>query len=224
MRFRDRHTAGQELARALRDLAGRDDVIVLGIPRGGVVVASCVARELAAPLDVCLTHKLGAPENPELAIGAIAENGHLVLDRPIVSSLWIPKAYIEAEVERQRHELSRRARLYRGDRPAPSLFNHTVIVVDDGLATGSTMSAALQALDAQAPVSLIVAVPVAPPEAIRRLSSHADRIECLHSPVPFWAVGAFYDHFDQTTDQEVIELLKMGDEGPMTRDDQPSDL
>jgi putative phosphoribosyl transferase len=209
MRFRDRTAAGQELAHALRDLQGQSGLLVLGIPRGGVVVASEVARALNAPIDVCLTHKLGAPDNPELAIGAMAESGQVILDRGLIKELWVPHGYIEAEIERQRKELARRARLYRGDRPPPQLPHRTVIVIDDGLATGSTMMVALQALDAQAPASLIAAIPVAPPEAIRRLAALADRVECLLSPRPFWAVGAFYDRFDQVTDDEVTELLKL---------------
>jgi putative phosphoribosyl transferase len=207
MRFRDRTAAGQELAKALRDLHGRADLLVLGIPRGGVVVAHQVALALDAPLDVCLTHKLGAPDNPELAIGALAESGRVVLDQSLIEELWVSPRHIQAETEHQGKELARRARLYRGDRPPPHIAGRTVIVIDDGLATGSTMMAALQALDAQAPTSLIAAIPVAPPEAIRRLASLADRIECLYSPHPFWAVGAFYDRFDQVSDEEVIELL-----------------
>ena len=208
MRFQDRTTAGQELANALRDLRGQSGLLVLGIPRGGVVVASEVARALNASLDVCLTHKLSAPDNPELAIGAMAENGQVVLDRGLIQELWMPRGYLEAETERQRQELERRARLYRRDRPPPQISNRTVILIDDGLATGSTMMAALQTLDAQAPASLVAAIPVAPPEAIRRLAPLADRVECLLSPRPFWAVGAFYDRFDQVTDDEVIELLR----------------
>ena len=207
MRFHDRTAAGQELAQALADLKGRDDLLVLGVPRGGVVVAFEVARALGAPLDVCLTHKLGAPDNPELAIGAVTESGRVVLDQDIIDHLWVPSSYIQAESERQHQELARRARLYRGDRPAPRILGRTVMVVDDGLATGSTMLAALQALDAQAPASLIAAIPVAPPEAIRRLASQADRVECLLSPRPFWAVGAFYAHFEQVSDDQVVELL-----------------
>jgi len=208
MRFQDRTTAGQELANALRDLQGQSGLLVLGIPRGGVVVAREVAHALNAPLDVCLTHKLSAPDNPELAIGAMAENGQVVLDRGLIQELWMPRGYLEAETERQRQELERRARLYRRDRPPPQISNRTVILIDDGLATGSTMMAALQTLDAQAPASLVAAIPVAPPEAIRRLAPLADRVECLLSPRPFWAVGAFYDRFDQVTDDEVIELLR----------------
>lgn len=208
MRFHDRAAAGQEIARALADLAGRNDLLVLGVPRGGVVVAYEAARALGAPLDVCLTHKLGAPDNPELAIGAITEAGQVVLDQDIIDHLWVPSGYVEAESERQRKELVRRARLYRGDRPSPRITGCTVVVIDDGLATGLTMLAALQALDAQAPASLIVAIPVAPPEAIRRLEHKADRVECLLAPRPFWAVGAFYVHFDQVSDEQVIELLR----------------
>jgi putative phosphoribosyl transferase len=209
MRFRDRAAAGQELAQALADLQGRSDLVVLGVPRGGVVVAVEVAHALGAPLDVCLTHKLGAPDNPELAIGAVTEGGQVVLDQDIMDYLWLPSGYVKAESERQRQELARRARAYRGDRPAPQITGRTVIVIDDGLATGSTMLAALQALDAQAPASLIAAIPVAPPEAIQRLTRQADRVECLLCPRPFWAVGAFYAHFDQVSDEEVIQLLNL---------------
>jgi putative phosphoribosyl transferase len=209
MRFRDRTAAGQELAHALADLKGCGDLVVLGVPRGGVVVAVEVAHALGAPLDVCLTHKLGAPDNPELAIGAVTEGGQVVLDQDIMDHLWLPSGYVKAESERQRRELARRARVYRGDRPAPQITGRTVIVIDDGLATGSTMLAALQALDAQAPASLIAAIPVAPPEAIQRLTRQADRVECLLCPRPFWAVGAFYAHFDQVSDEEVIQLLNL---------------
>ena len=208
MRFYDRTCAGKELVRALSDLNGRDDLLVLGIPRGGVVVAYEVARALNAPLDVCLTHKLGAPDNPELAIGAIAENGQMVLDPLLIEELWVAPRYIQVETERQRKELERRAQLYRGGRPAPQIAHRTVVVIDDGLATGSTMLASLRALDAQAPSALISAVPVASQEAIHRLAPLADRVECLLSPRPFWSVGAFYEIFDQVTDDQVIELLQ----------------
>jgi len=208
MRFVDRTCAGQELVHALRDLSGRDDLLVLGIPRGGVVVAYEVAHALDAPLDVCLAHKLGAPDNPELAIGAIAENGQVVLDSMLIEELLVTPRYVQVEIERQRKELERRARLYRGGRPAPHIARRTVIVIDDGLATGSTMLASLQALDAQAPSALICAVPVASQEAIRRLAPLADRVECLLSPRPFWSVGAFYEIFDQVADEQVVELLR----------------
>jgi putative phosphoribosyl transferase len=209
MRFHDRTLAGQELARALRDLNGRSDLLVLGIPRGGVVAAGEVARALHVPLDVCLTHKLGAPNNPELAIGALAETGQVVLDQPLIEELGVSPRYIEAETERQRRELERRARLYRGERPAPQVIHRAVVVVDDGLATGSTMLASLKALNALSPSLLVAAVPVAPPAAIHRLAPWADRVECLCSPRSFWSVGAFYDIFDQVSDEQVIELLRM---------------
>ncbi len=213
MRFQDRAAAGQELAQVLADLKSRSDLVVLGVPRGGVAVAFEVARALGAPLDVCLTHKLGAPDNPELAIGAVTEGGPVVLDQDMIDHLWVPPSYIQAESERQRKELARRALIYRGQRPALQIKGRTVIVIDDGLATGSTMLAALQALGVEAPATLIAAFPVAPPEAIHRLARQADRVECLLSPRPFWAVGAFYAHFDQVSDQEVIELLQMSNVG-----------
>jgi predicted phosphoribosyltransferase len=209
MRFHDRSQAGQELARALRDLSGRSDVLVLGIPRGGVIVAAQVAAELRAPLDVCLTHKLGAPDNSELAIGALSETGQVALDQPLIAELGVSLKYIEAETERQRRELERRARLYRGDQPARQVAHRAVIVIDDGLATGSTMLASLKALNARAPSLLVAAVPVAPPSALHRLAPWADRVECLYSPQSFWSVGAFYDIFDQTSDAQVIEHLQL---------------
>lgn len=207
MYFLDRVDAGRQLAQALADLSGRSNVLVLGIPRGGVVVAYHVAVALAAELDVCLTHKLGAPDNPELAIGAVAEDGTTVLDEQLIRMLYISDEYVQAEAGRQRAELARRARLYRGDRPSPAVHQRTVIVVDDGVATGATMAASLQTLTARQPATLVAAVPVASPEAIERLRAAANRTVCLLTPKFFWAVGAFYSNFAQVSDQEVITLL-----------------
>ncbi len=208
MQFRDRRDAGQRLAEALAFLKGRKDLLVLGIPRGGVVVATEVARALGAPLDVFIARKIGAPGNPELAIGAVASSGDVVLDERLIAGLRVPADYIEAETARQRQEIARRRAASRGDRPPPEFAGKTVVLVDDGVATGATTLAALRALRAAKPAELILAVPVGPPDTIARLSAEADRVICLHTPEWFWAVGAFYVDFSQTTDEEVVRLLR----------------
>ena len=207
MRFRDRREAGQLLAEELDFLRGKEDVIVLGIPRGGVVVAYEVAQAIGAPLDVYITRKIGAPHNPELAIGAVASDGGIVLDHDLIRQLGVPEKYIEDETERQRQEIERRAREYRGDRPPLELAGKTVVVVDDGVATGATTMATLRALQKQEPKELILAIPVGPPDTVKQLGEEADRVICLSTPRLFWAVGAFYTVFDQTPDEEVKRLL-----------------
>jgi len=207
MRFRDRREAGQLLAKQLGFIKGREGVIVLGIPRGGVVVAHEVAQAIGAPLDVYITRKIGAPYNPELAIGAVASDGGMVLDRDLIQQLGVPEDYVEKETERQRQEIERRTREYRGDRPPLQLAGKTVVVVDDGVATGATTMATLRALKEQEPKELVLAVPVGPPDTIRELGKEADRVICLSTPRLFWAVGAFYAVFDQTSDAEVKQLL-----------------
>jgi len=207
MRFRDRREAGQLLAEELHFLKGKENVIVLGIPRGGVVVAYEVAQAISAPLDVYITRKIGAPHNPELAIGAVASDGGVVLDHDLIRQLGVPESYVEEETERQRQEIKRRAREYRGDRPPLELAGKTVIVVDDGVATGATTMATLRALQKQELKELILAIPVGPPDAVKQLGKEADRVICLSTPRLFWAVGAFYAVFDQTSDEEVKRLL-----------------
>jgi putative phosphoribosyl transferase len=207
MRFQDRREAGQLLAKQLDFIKGKEGVIVLGIPRGGVVVAHEVAQAIGAPLDVYITRKIGAPYNPELAIGAVASDGGIVLDRDLIQQLGVPEDYVEKETERQRQEIERRTREYRGDRPPLQLAGKTVVVVDDGVATGATTMATLRALKEQEPKELVLAVPVGPPETIRELGKEADRVICLSTPRLFWAVGAFYAVFDQTSDAEVKQLL-----------------
>jgi putative phosphoribosyl transferase len=207
MRFRDRREAGQLLAEELDFLKGKEDVIVLGIPRGGVVVAYEVAQAIGAPLDVYITRKIGAPYNPELAIGAVASDEGVVLDHDLIRQLGVPESYVEEETERQRQEIERRAREYRGDRPPLELAGKTVIVVDDGVATGATTMATLRALQKQELKELILAIPVGPPDAVKQLGKEADRVICLSTPRLFWAVGAFYAVFDQTSDEEVKRLL-----------------
>jgi putative phosphoribosyl transferase len=208
MQFRDRREAGQLLAEELSSLRGTEDLIVLGIPRGGVVVAYEVAKALSAPLDVYITRKIGAPYNPELAIGAVASDGTLVLDHDLIPRVGASDDYVQAETERQRQEIERRMAAYRGARSAPHLQAKTVILVDDGVATGATVLASLRAIKQHQPSQLILAIPVGPPETIRLLSQEADRVVCLSAPEVFWAVGSFYSVFDQTTDAEVVQLLE----------------
>jgi erythromycin esterase-like protein/predicted phosphoribosyltransferase len=206
--FRDRTDAGRVLARRLRHYAGRADVIVLGLPRGGVPVAYEVARELGAPLDVFLVRKLGVPEHEELALGAIATGGTRVLNTELIARLDLPAEWIEAIDARERRELERRERAYRGERPPPDLTGRTVILVDDGLATGSTMLAAVQAAREDDPARVVVAVPVADPGICAGLEAVADEVVCAMTPRPLRAVGAWYEDFSQTTDDEVRELLE----------------
>ena len=210
MRFRDRREAGQLLAERLQFLQGRENLLVLGIPRGGVVVAAEVARALNAPLDVFIARKLGAPHNPELAVGAVASSGKVVLDEHLIAALRVPESYLEAEIERQRAEIQRRMRAYRGSRPPPDFKDKIVILTDDGVATGATMRAAIQALKETDLQELIVALPVGPPDTVQELANMVDRMVCLHTPAFFWAVGGFYEDFSQTSDQEVIRLLQGG--------------
>jgi len=210
MRFTDRRQAGQLLAERLEFLMGREDLLVLGIPRGGVVMAAEIAQALAATLDVFIARKLGAPHNPELAVGAVASSGEVELDQRLIAALNVPQTYLQAEIGRQRAEIQRRMNAYRGDRPKPDLKDKTVILTDDGVATGATMRAAIQALRAADLGELIVALPVGPPDTIQELSDMVDRMICLHTPAFFWAVGGFYTDFRQTSDAEVIQLLQSG--------------
>jgi putative phosphoribosyl transferase len=207
MLFKDRRDAGQQLAARLAFLKDQPSVIVLGIPRGGVVVAAEIARALHAPLDVFLAHKLGAPFNPELAIGALTSTGEVLLDELLVAELRLSPREIAREVERQRKEIGRRLDVFRKDRAPLDLKNRTVVIVDDGIATGSTMLAALRALRQQKSARLILAIPVGPPETIQRLACECDQVIVLDTPEPFWAVGRFYMQFGQTDDEEVVELL-----------------
>jgi erythromycin esterase-like protein/predicted phosphoribosyltransferase len=206
--FRDRREAGQRLAGALSRYANRDDVVVLALPRGGVPVAFEVANALRAPLDVFLVRKLGAPGHPEFAIGAIAAGGVRVLSDDVISALGIPPAAVEQIAAREQLELERRDKAYHGDRPRPSLRGKTVIVIDDGLATGSTMEAAVSALRKHGVAKIVVAAPVGARDSCRRLEELADEVLCLDMPEPFQAVGLWYRVFDQTTDEEVTDLLR----------------
>jgi len=205
--FRDRREAGRLLATKLAAYAHRPDVIVLALPRGGVPVAYEVARALGAPLDVFLVRKLGVPGYEELAMGAVATGGVRVLNDQIVAGLRIPGHVIEAVAEAEQQELARRERVYRGDRPPPDVRHRTVILVDDGLATGATMQAAIKALRALPPARIVVAVPTGSPETCEQLKAQADEVICAITPEPFHAVGLWYEDFTQTTDEEVRDLL-----------------
>lgn len=211
MIFRDRREAGWQLAAALAGYRDRRP-FVLAIPRGGVVVGYEVAAGLDAPLDVIVPRKLRAPDNPELAVGAVAHDGSVYFDSPLISNLKIPDDYLRDEIALQREEIHRRMRLYRGDRPAPAVDGTVAIVVDDGIATGSTMVAALRAARAMRPAQLVAAIPVGPSDGVPLLRREADDVVCLHTPGLFYAVGQFYDDFAQTTDDEVIALLRRREE------------
>lgn len=206
--FQDRRDAGRKLAEKLSAYAGRPDVLVLALPRGGVPVAYEVARALDAPLDVFIVRKLGLPGHEELAIGAIASGGVRVLNEDIVRGLRIPQSVIDAVAERELRELERRERAYRGDRPPPEVRGRTVILIDDGLATGASMRAAVAALRAQNPAQIIVAVPTAAPETCAALEPEVDKVICATMPEPFYGVGRWYEDFSQTSDEEVRALLE----------------
>lgn len=212
--FSDRYEAGRVLGERLREYAGRSDVLVLGLPRGGVPVASEVARVLGVPLDVFLVRKLGAPGQEELAMGAIASGGVVVINDEVVDALRIPWDLVESEIARERMELSRRELLYRGGRPRPDVTGKVVILVDDGLATGSTMRAAVRALRRKQPAKIVVAVPTAAPSTCRDFDKIADSCICSITPEPFRAVGLWYEDFDQTSDEEVCSLLAATAEQP----------
>jgi putative phosphoribosyl transferase len=195
------------LAARLAKYAGRPDVVVLALPRGGVPVAFEVAQALGAPLDVFLVRKLGMPGHEEFAIGAIASGGVTVLNDETLRDYGVSREQVQAVVEAEQRELERREGRYRGDRPFPDVAGRTVILIDDGLATGSTMRAAVAALRQERPARVIVAVPTAPPETCDELRTIVDEMVCLITPEPFYAVGLWYEDFAQTTDEEVRELL-----------------
>ncbi|MEV5427736.1 phosphoribosyltransferase family protein [Streptomyces sp. NPDC052701] len=210
MRFRDRRQAGRLLAERLRarqDEGALPDPVVLALPRGGVAVAQEVARALDAPLDVLVVRKIGAPYQQELGVGAMAGDEEPLFDEDALGRLRLSRAVLAPVVERERAELRRRERLYRQGRPAPALRGRTVIVVDDGLATGSTARAALRFVRRQGPARLVLAAPVASPEAAESMRAEADEVICLHRPAAFMAVGLWYDDFGQLTDQDVLQAL-----------------
>lgn len=207
VQFHHRAEAGQLLATRLQAYADRSDVLILALPRGGVPVGFEIATALHAPLDVFLVRKLGLPGHEELAMGAIANGNIQVLNNDVVEALEIPAYVIERVAQRERQELLRRAAFYRGDRPPPEVQGRVIILVDDGIATGSTMRAAIAALQAQQPARLVVAVPTAPPDTVALLQAEVDEVVCLITPQPFYAVGYWYRDFAQISDAEVRELL-----------------
>jgi predicted phosphoribosyltransferase len=208
--LRDRVDAGRRLAEKLTAYAGRQDVLVLALPRGGVPVGYEAARALGLPLDVFVVRKLGVPGHEELAMGAIASGGAWVLNEELVRTLAVPEQLMRSVVAREQRELVRRERLYRGNRPPLDVRGRTVILVDDGLATGSTMRAAIAALRRLEPARLVVAVPTAAPSTCDEIGSEVDECVCLLTPEPFYAVGIWYQDFSQTTDEQVRDLLDRG--------------
>ena len=207
MIFRDRRDAGERLAARLLFLKGEPDLIVLGIPRGGVVVAAEIARALNAPLDVFIAHKIGAPFNPELAIGALTESGEVWFDRDLIDRLQSSPDEIKVAVDAQRLEISGRRALFRKGLLPLDVAGKKVVLVDDGVATGSTVLISLRALRKQSSARLILAIPVGPADTVAMLARECDEAVVLSTPEPFWAVGRFYESFDQTSDKEVIALL-----------------
>ncbi len=208
MLFQDRAEAGRELASRLQQFAHRRDVLVLALPRGGVPVGYEVARALNAPLDVFVVRKLGVPWQPELAMGAIASGGTLVLNQEVVHGIGLPAGEIEQVAQREQKELEARERRYRGDRPPMEVEGKTIILVDDGLATGSSMRAAARALRDRGPERIVIAIPVAAAVTCDGLRAEGNEVVCVATPEPFLAVGQWYREFSQTTDAEVHELLE----------------
>lgn len=216
--FKNRSHAGRELAKALMDYAGREDVIVLALPRGGVPVAYEVARALQVPLDVFLVRKLGVPGREELAMGAIASGGLRLLNEDIVQSLNISDEEIARVAAQEQRELQRREIAYRGDRPELDVSNQTALLVDDGLATGASMRAAAVGLKAKEPAQIVVAVPVAAPDTGQSIGALVDRVVCLSTPEPLHSIGRWYDDFSQTTDDEVRDYLEQVEAGEKALD------
>ncbi len=213
--FRDRTDAGQALAKKLTQYTDHDNVIVLALPRGGVPVAYEVAKYLHAPLDVMLVRKLGVPYQPELAMGAIASGDVRILNEEVVRSLGISEDEIANVVAREKLELERREHAYRGDRAPLQTKDMTVVVIDDGIATGATMRAAVSALQQQHPAHLVVAAPTSAQDTYNLLRDEVDEVVCIATPEPYIAVGLWYEHFDQTTDDEVRQLLKKANTMPL---------
>lgn len=212
IRYHDRTKAGRVLASMLTTYANRRNVLVLALPRGGVPVAYEVARALHVPLDVFLVRKLGVPGHEELAMGAIAMGGIRVINEDVVSSLHIPPHVVDVVSSKEKKELERRKRLYRDDCPLPVVHNQTIILIDDGLATGATMRAAVHALEVQGPAKIVVGVPVAAYATYLQFRAEVDELVCAHTPEMFYGVGWWYEDFSQTSDQEVRELLSLSEQ------------
>jgi putative phosphoribosyl transferase len=208
MVFADRKNAGKQLAEKLSPYRDKADVIVLGLPRGGVTVAYEIARALHCPLDILIVRKIGFPGNPELAAGAVSETGTVVLNEDIVSGYGVSRTYLDQETARQKEEIARRIALYRGGKGVPPLQGKTVILVDDGVATGATAKAAISTLKQEKIAKLVVALPVASREAEREIAPMVDEWVCLQAPAGFWAVGQYYSDFTQVEDEDVVAMLK----------------
>ena len=208
MVFRDRNEAGKRLAEYLMPYRGKPDVIVLGLPRGGGTVAYEVARALQCPLDILVVRKIGFPGNPELAAGAVSETGSVVFNEDIVMAYGVSRGYLERETARQKEEIARRVALYRGDKGIPLLAGKTVVLVDDGVATGATVKAAVSTLKHERIAKLVVALPVASWEAEQEMAPLVDEWVCLQTPTDFRSVGSYYSDFSQVEDEEVVAMLK----------------
>lgn len=205
--FNDRTDAGKILSERLSEYANREDVLILALPRGGVPVAFEVAKELNLKMDIFIVRKLGVPGNEELAMGAIASGNIRVLNEDVIRSFRIPQKAIDEATANELGELERRERIYRKNRPVPKISGSTVILIDDGLATGATMRAAVAAVKTKNPAKVIIAVPVAAPDTCSDFGSEVDEVMCVATPEPFYGVGAWYEDFSQTTDKEVCDLL-----------------
>lgn len=207
MLFKDRSDAGNQLVPLLRSYKGKENVIVLGLARGGVVTANEIAKALQLPLGVVVVRKVGAPGNEELALGAVTEKGEGIFNDHLISLLGVSPDYLKRQVEIEKQKAKARLELYLGERPAPNLKGKTVILVDDGIATGASMRVAIQSVRNQGAKKIILAVPVAAPDALKKIEKEVDEVVCLLSPAYFEAVGSFYKKFEQTTDEEIINLL-----------------
>ena len=206
--FKDRSEAGAQLSLMLKEYKDKEGVLVLALPRGGVVTGYEIACYLNVPLDVVIVRKIGFPGQPELGIGAVSETGTVVLNQFIISTYGVPNDYIAREVSRQKEEISRRVKLYRRGKELLALDGKTIILVDDGVATGATMKAAINTLKEEKLTKLIVALPVAPPDIADELEKMVDEFVCIETPIDFTAVGAYYHDFTQVSDEEVVELLQ----------------
>jgi putative phosphoribosyl transferase len=206
--FKDRIEAGVQLSLMLREFKDKEGVLVLALPRGGVVTGYKIAHYLNAPLDIIIVRKIGYPGQPELGIGAVSETGTVVLNQSIISAYGVPNDYIMREISRQKEEISRRVKRYRKGKELPSLKGKTIILVDDGVATGATMKAAVNTLKEEKLTKLIVALPVSPPDIADELEQMVDEFVCIETPIDFMAVGTYYHDFAQVSDEQVVELLQ----------------